>query len=268
MLDCTSFVISFLTFRFINSSFFFDHFFDIFNHYSFFWSPFKFIVYQVIFMSHITPLLMAVNRATSLCFPVKYDAIWRNYSLIIGCAYLVLPTTLTWQLLFKPAGLFLSGNKSDGHLALDYDHSYTFGPRMSTALFWYSMGAAFLTLTCNLMCAIKLITHKFTNRALRKNNVRMVICAMIVFVNEALVMISQLIVSEELLDPDLTMRVVIPFIFDVHSLMPALIIICTVPQLRKVAAGGLFREDSVEKSLFVTRPSVKPLNPLNSLKSN
>ncbi|CAD5235097.1 unnamed protein product [Bursaphelenchus xylophilus] len=251
IVDCSSFLL-YLNLRLPNTNFYFDHFLDYFNHYSFWWSPLKFVIYQFIFMGHTTSLLMAVNRVTSLYLPLHYDHIWQKHSLIIGASYLVIPTTMTWQLLFKPAGFILMGNRTSGLVTLEYDHSYTFGPHMSTALVWYTMLIALLTLTFNLMCAIKMIMYRFKHKALTKNNSRMVLCAMIVFLNEVMVMFSQVIVLQQFLDKTFTMRVVIPFIFDIHCLMPGVIVLCTVPQLREVTVGAFLREDLTEKSISVT----------------
>ncbi|CAD5228508.1 unnamed protein product [Bursaphelenchus okinawaensis] len=85
----------------------------------------------------------------------------------------------------------------------------------------------------------------------------MVLCSMVVFLNEVILTASQLFFQRNIFEMVLTMRVIIPFIFDIHSLMPGLIIVCTVPQLRQITFGGIFDAGDNTKTIFVSTVSLK-----------
>ncbi|CAD5213991.1 unnamed protein product [Bursaphelenchus okinawaensis] len=220
--------------HFINSDYFMVHIRPLLKK-KFTWgfTPLCYLMYHCMYSAQITPVLMAYNRMCSLCFPLKYNMLWKHYKIILFVAYAILPYSLAFYLPFNKAGLtFDNTTLWFNYTGFDYDHTFTLGIVDAEVTQYLSVICALLGVTCNFINVCMLIRHRINGYITGKREVNFVICCTINFIAQCLVAAGQYIFISGIVNIYVALRFILPVTIGSHFVLPGLVIVASIAPLR------------------------------------
>ncbi|CAD5232512.1 unnamed protein product [Bursaphelenchus xylophilus] len=249
IMDALGYTNAILTGRLPNTDFFVEYLLVPLMTPTFALSPFKYLTNHAILCAQVTPFLLAVNRLTSLFTPLYYERIWKPYKIIIGTFYFVLPFGLCWFLLLNPAEFTYDDTKQwFTFVGFDYDHQFSVGYSTSNMTLYFTMFFAvtsFLVNVFNVGLLVKLRMERLINISREKS---LMICTFVVFIAQTTVVMGEYFFVTKFFNIYVTLRFLLPPMFEIMFLFPCVISTLTVPPLRYAVLG---RED-IERIFTIT----------------
>ncbi|CAD5233307.1 unnamed protein product [Bursaphelenchus xylophilus] len=253
--------------RLVNTDWFVNNIMSsVMKKFTFYGTPVIYLEYHCMYTAQISPLVMAFNRMCSLCFPLRYDRIWKHWKPILFVCYVILPFSFAWYILLNRSGFTFDVTPLwFNYSGYDYDHTYTFGIMDAVVTLYLSLGCAVLAFCLNLVNVCMLIRHKMKGYVTGKREANLVICSTVIFFVQCCVVLGQHIYMSGAFNIYVTLRFIIPPTLEAQFVFPALVIVLSIGSLREVVFSPLFNSRPIITFSNFQSNSITPIEAFESI---